>query len=119
MCYKIACLGVTEQDWWALGIEALKNFNFDMAWKAFIRIWDLKFIDLVDKTDIQYSRKQVNAKQIEARILCYQGKYKEAAVLFVKNGAPKEALDMYTTLNMFKDAQELVKTIQEEGGEAI
>ena len=111
MCYKIACLGVTEQDWRALGIEALKSFNFDMAWKSFVRIRDLRFIELVDKTDIQYQRKQVNAKQIEARILCYQGKYKEAAQLFVKNGASKEALEMYTTLNMFKDAQELIRTI--------
>lgn len=39
--------------------------------------------------------------------------------MFVKNGASKEALDMYTTLNLFKEAQELIKTIQEEGGEAI
>ena len=28
-------------------------------------------------------------------------------------------MEMYTTLNMFKDAQELAKQIQEEGGEAM
>jgi hypothetical protein len=52
-------------------MEALRNFNFDMARKAFVRIRDLKFIDLVEKTEPQFIRKQVNAKQIEARILCY------------------------------------------------
>lgn len=62
MCYKIACLGVTELDWRCLGTEAMKSFNFDMARKAFIRIRDLKYIELVDKTENQYQRKQVNAK---------------------------------------------------------
>ena len=28
MAYKIACIGVTEQDWRALGIEALLSKNF-------------------------------------------------------------------------------------------
>lgn len=51
MAYKIACLGVTEQDWRALGKEALQNKEFDLARKAFIRIRDLKFIDLTDRTE--------------------------------------------------------------------
>jgi len=46
MAYKLACLGVTEQDWRALGIEALQQKNFRFAKKAFCRIRDLKFIDL-------------------------------------------------------------------------
>ena len=44
MAYKLACLGVTEQDWRALGVEALQNKNFKYAKKAFCRIKDLKFI---------------------------------------------------------------------------
>ena len=46
MAYKLACLGVTEQDWRALGIEALTAKDFHFAKKAFCRIKDLKFIDL-------------------------------------------------------------------------
>lgn len=46
MAYKIACLGVTEQDWRSLGIEALKSYEFTMAKKAFVRIRDLKFLEL-------------------------------------------------------------------------
>jgi intraflagellar transport protein 122 len=46
MAYKLACLGVTEQDWRALGIDALLVKNFKYAHKAFCRIRDLKFIDL-------------------------------------------------------------------------
>jgi len=48
MAYKIACIGVTEQDWRALGIEALLDKNFYLSRKAFVRIRDLKFIDLCD-----------------------------------------------------------------------
>jgi intraflagellar transport protein 122 len=51
MAYKIACIGVTEQDWRALGIESLLAKNFALARKAFVRIRDLKFIDLCDLTD--------------------------------------------------------------------
>ncbi len=51
MAYKIACIGVTEQDWRALGIEALLAKNFFLAKKAFVRIRDLKFIDLTDLSD--------------------------------------------------------------------
>lgn len=46
MAYKLACLGVTEQDWRALGVEALQHKSFRYAKKAFCRIRDLKFIDL-------------------------------------------------------------------------
>ena len=48
MAYKIACLGVTEQDWRALGIECLLAKQFQLARKAFVRIRDLKYIDLSD-----------------------------------------------------------------------
>ena len=51
MDYKIACIGVTEQDWRALDIESLLAKNFPLARKAFVRIRDLKFIDLCELTD--------------------------------------------------------------------
>lgn len=51
MAYKIACIGVTEQDWRALGIEALLDKNFFLAKKSFVRIRDLKYIDLCEMAD--------------------------------------------------------------------
>jgi len=51
MSYKLACLGVTEQDWRALGIEALISKDFKFAKKAFCRIRDLKFIDLSELSE--------------------------------------------------------------------
>ena len=51
MAYKIACIGVTEQDWRALGINALLAKNFFLAKKSFVRIRDLKFIDLCEMAE--------------------------------------------------------------------
>ena len=36
--YKVACLGVTEQDWHLLATHALGELNFDIARKGFIRV---------------------------------------------------------------------------------
>jgi len=51
MAYKLACIGVTIQDWKALGVEALLSKNFSTARKAFCHIKDLPFIDLCETAD--------------------------------------------------------------------
>jgi intraflagellar transport protein 122 len=89
---------VTEQDWRSLGIEALKNYEFNMAKKAFVRIRDLKFIELCERSQAQYKRKEIDKITIEAEIMCYLGKFKEASLLYTKNNLPNKAIEMYTTL---------------------
>jgi hypothetical protein len=49
MAYKLACLGVPENDLRFLGLEALQNQDFDVAEKCFVKLKDLPFIDLVKK----------------------------------------------------------------------
>jgi intraflagellar transport protein 122 len=51
MAYKLACIGVTIQDWKALGIDALLAKNFIIARKAFCHIKELSFIDLCETAD--------------------------------------------------------------------
>jgi len=60
MAYKLACLGVTEQDWRSLGIEALMAKNFELAKKTFVRIRDLKFIELCEKCEIAFKQRTLN-----------------------------------------------------------
>lgn len=45
--YKLACLGVTEGDWRKLAMEALESLELEIAKKAFARLRDLKYIDLI------------------------------------------------------------------------
>ena len=73
MAYQIASLGVTEQDWRALGIEALQAQEFNVAKKAFVRIRDLKFIDLTEKTEQDYKIRNFNQHALQGEILAYQG----------------------------------------------
>ena len=71
MAYKIACIGVTEQDWRSLGIEALLARNFFLAKKAFVRIRDLRFIDLSDLAEQMHQMKTLNENWLIAEILAY------------------------------------------------
>ena len=105
LAYKIACLGVTEQDWRSLGIEALKNYDFEMAKKAFVRIRDLKFLELVEQSRAQHRRKELDKNSLEGEILCYLGKFKEATVVYTKNNLSKKAIEMYTLLRNFREAE--------------
>lgn len=47
MAYKVACLGVTDADWRLLATEAIRAMQFDIAREAFIRVRDMRAIDLL------------------------------------------------------------------------
>jgi len=47
--YKVACMGITEQDFKYLGLEALQAGDFDVASKCFLRIKEMPYIELLNK----------------------------------------------------------------------
>jgi intraflagellar transport protein 122 len=51
--YKIACLGVTDGDWEALAHAALESLDFQVARQAFIRIKDLKYLELISEFQVR------------------------------------------------------------------
>jgi hypothetical protein len=53
--------------------------------------------------------RNLNEQWLVGEILAYQGKYKEAASHFVKNSLVEKAINLYTTLKQFKEANELIK----------
>ena len=50
--YRIACLGVTDSDWESLAHDALEGLDFDIAKKAFIRIRDLRYLQLIQSIEV-------------------------------------------------------------------
>lgn len=45
--YATACLGVADGDWKALAHSALESLDLETARKAFTRIKDLKYLELI------------------------------------------------------------------------
>uniref|UniRef100_A0A8I5QL25 Intraflagellar transport protein 122 homolog n=1 Tax=Homo sapiens TaxID=9606 RepID=A0A8I5QL25_HUMAN len=85
--YQIACLGVTDTDWRELAMEALEGLDFETAKKAFIRVQDLRYLELISSIE---------------------GKFHEAAKLYKRSGHENLALEMYTDLCMFEYAKDFL-----------
>uniref|UniRef100_A0A667ZHE5 Intraflagellar transport protein 122 homolog n=1 Tax=Myripristis murdjan TaxID=586833 RepID=A0A667ZHE5_9TELE len=106
--YQIACLGVTDNDWRDLASEALEGLDFDTAKKAFIRVRDLRYLELINSIEERKKRGENDNELFLADVYAYQGKFHEAAKLYKRTGHESRALSMYTDLRMFEYAKEFV-----------
>ena len=109
MSYKLACVGVTIQDWKQLGVEALLAKDFYYAKKAFMHIRELKFIDLCEMAEQMHNMRNLSDTWLQSEILAYQGKYKEACSNYVKAQMLDKAINIYTSLKKFTEANELIR----------
>uniref|UniRef100_A0A061R9P9 Intraflagellar transport protein 122 n=1 Tax=Tetraselmis sp. GSL018 TaxID=582737 RepID=A0A061R9P9_9CHLO len=115
--YKTACLGVTEGDWRLLAMEALQNMSLDIARKAFIRVRDMRYIDLLNAIEVGQKEGQ-NQNIFKAQIAAYQGKYEEAAKLYAKAGAIEKAMEMFGDLKQFEAAKRWAEEYAKEKGDS-
>ncbi|KAM8830455.1 intraflagellar transport protein 122 homolog [Synchiropus picturatus] len=106
--YQIACLGVTDSNWRDLATEALEGLDFDTAKKAFTRIRDLRYLELINSIEERKKRGESNNELFLADVYAYQGKFHEAAKLYKRTGEESRALSMYTDLRMFEYAKDFV-----------
>ncbi|XP_078340376.1 intraflagellar transport protein 122 homolog isoform X6 [Crassostrea virginica] len=106
--YKVACLGVTDGDWEVLAHEALEGLDFDTAKKAFIRIKDLRYLELIHSIEERKKRGENDNMVFLGDIYSYQAKFGEAAKLYKKSGTEQKAMNMYTDLRMFDQAKEYI-----------
>lgn len=106
--YQVACLGVTEGDWEVLAHEALEGLDFETAKKAFIRIRDLRYLELIHNIEERKKRGENDNMVFLADVHGYQAKFHEAAKLYKKAGQEQRAMNMYTDLRMFDYAKEYI-----------
>uniref|UniRef100_A0A8D2DF58 Intraflagellar transport protein 122 homolog n=1 Tax=Sciurus vulgaris TaxID=55149 RepID=A0A8D2DF58_SCIVU len=106
--YQIACLGVTDTDWRELAMEALEGLEFETAKKAFARVQDLRYLELISSIEERKKRGETNNDLFLADVFSYQGKFHEAAKLYKRCGHENLALDMYTDLCMFDYAKDFL-----------
>ncbi|XP_051950041.1 intraflagellar transport protein 122 homolog [Xyrauchen texanus] len=106
--YQIACLGVTDNDWRDLATEALEGLDFHTAKKAFIRVRDLRYLELINSIEERKKRGENNNELFLADVFAYQCKFHEAAKLYRRSSHDSRALSMYTDLRMFDYAKEFL-----------
>ncbi|XP_008073019.1 intraflagellar transport protein 122 homolog isoform X3 [Carlito syrichta] len=106
--YQIACLGVTDTDWRELAMEALEGLEFETAKKAFTRVQDLRYLELISSIEERKKRGETNNDLFLADVFSYQGKLHEAAKLYKRSGHENLALEMYTDLRMFEYAKDFL-----------
>ena len=105
--YAVACLGVSEGDWRALGLAALDATRLDVARKCFARVRDARLLDLLDGVERAARARgdSRNLKRFRAEALAYQGRFQEAARAFVKAGEAELAMEMFSDLRQFDEAK--------------
>ncbi|XP_051483299.1 intraflagellar transport protein 122 homolog isoform X2 [Apus apus] len=106
--YQIACLGVTDADWKELAMEALEGLEFETAKKAFTRVRDLRYLELISSIEERKKQGENNKELFLADVYAYQGKFHEAARLYKKSGHENLALEMYSDLRMFDYAKDFL-----------
>ena len=96
---------MTETDWLRqLGEIALDAMQLEYAKKAFIRVRDIKFIELVNRAEKGLKRGEPEAL-FRAESFAYQGKFQEAAKVFAKAGRVDKAMEMFSDLRQFDEAK--------------
>ncbi|XP_077302237.1 intraflagellar transport protein 122 homolog [Arctopsyche grandis] len=104
--YNIGCLGVPNSDWESLGFAALEELSLSVAKKAFQRIENVLFLELVDVLEEMLNQGDNASKALSvAEVYAYRGKFIDAARLYRSNGQSHRALTMYTDLRLFHKAQ--------------
>jgi len=116
--YAVACLGVTESDWRELATQALQALEFSIARKAFIRIRDVRYIELLNRIEIARQNPNHDDQIFLADIAAFQGSYNEAARLYCKAGQRKKAIEMFLDLRDWARAKEIVEQLQQMEAEA-
>jgi intraflagellar transport protein 122 len=108
--YQLACLGVTPTDWDSLAHAALDALNFKVAQDAFVKTRNLCYLEYINEIKGRQKHGDLSKELMNADILAFTGKFKEAARLYQKSGFGKsKALTMYSDLKMFDLAQEFLK----------
>jgi len=110
--YKIACLGVTDEDWRTLGLASLKALDLEIARKAFVRIREMRYIELVNSIEARLKSANGDKDELEhakglcqAEICAWSGDYQEAAKTYARMGEVEKAINLFVDLRQWDEAK--------------
>ena len=114
--YQVACLGVTDGDWRELAVAALMALNFPIARQSFIRIRDVRYIELLNKIEVTRQNPSIPHVHDEsiftADILAFQGQFADAAKAYIRVGQKRRAIEMFLDLRDWVRAKEIIEQMQ-------
>ena len=124
--YGVACLGVTKSDWKLLAMASLQGMDLSIARKAFIRVRDMKYLELLNSIEVQMRREESKSDAPDgvaklrdvhlAEVYAYQGRYQEAAKLF-SNAGDVKAIDMFSDLRKWEEAKSFAASSEKTSGD--
>eukprot|EP00798_Chlamydomonas_sp_ICE-L_P028208 gene28208-31309_t len=98
--------------------NAYKAMNLEIARKAFIRIRDVRHVELVNRTEL--GRKHgMPESLLMAEIMAYQGRYQEAARLYTQGGSVDKAMEMFSDLRQFDEAKKWAEEYARTKGDNV
>jgi intraflagellar transport protein 122 len=115
MAYKIACLGVSENDFRHIGIEALKNKEFEISRKCFTRTRDIGYLDIINRSEEETRLGTFDEPSLIVELLCYDKKINKALEYLKKEGQFEKAIELCITLRKWNEALALIKSAQSTG----
>ena len=107
MAHEVACLGVTEDDWRMLGMQAMTHLSLDVARKAFMRVRDVKFVELLNRVELDRRSSGGDDSFLLGDVMAFQGRYRDAATAYLQKGLDARAIEMYCDLKMWDDAKKV------------
>lgn len=107
--YKIASLGVTNNDWISLAEAATEALQFKIAKDAYVKLRNFSSLELINDLKDKHKRGDISKDVLRGDCLAYGGKFKEAAKLYHQSGNSNKAVSMYSELRLFDLAQEYLK----------
>ncbi|KAK2950407.1 putative Intraflagellar transport protein 122 like protein [Blattamonas nauphoetae] len=102
--YRIACLGVTDSDWQFLGTSAIRDLDIFTAKKAFLRVKDTHFLDLLSEIELDLRQQVLPGPVIVGKILAFLGLFKQAADSYVSADQPELAIQLFSDLRDYQNA---------------
>ena len=121
--YKVACLGVTQEDWNRLGHASLQSLKLNIARKSFAQTFNYRQVELINYLEESNEYNQlmnglsVNESKVTllAHYHAYCGSYSQAVKLYKSVSRLDLAINMLTDLKLFDEAQTLIKSASEGG----
>lgn len=108
--FEIACLNATDSDWSELAHAALESMDLTIAKKAFSRIADFPHLDLIHSFELSTDKSKHAELSFLGDVMAFKGKYTESVKLYKQAGHDEKAINMFTDLKMFDQAQDLIRS---------